>query len=134
MLMLENLVFTLAAGIVILLIILEFTIISQRTERMNANKPKTSGLDTAKEGKPEEKCCHFLGYLATYPRSQPVPDECFGCEKAAECIDTNSTRAKDRKPVDIIEAEQPQQYLGMCQISEAKCYLLLLGVRDLIFW
>jgi len=37
--------------------------------------------------KAKQKCLHFVGYLADeHPRGKPIPEECFGCTVAMECI------------------------------------------------
>lgn len=33
------------------------------------------------------ECPHSFGYLAGYPQDEPIPDECFGCPRAVECMD-----------------------------------------------
>lgn len=38
-------------------------------------------------------CPHSFGYLSGYPQNEPVPDECFGCPKAVECM--NGQKPKD---------------------------------------
>jgi len=34
----------------------------------------------------EHQCPHFFGYLSRYPINQPIPEECFGCVRAIECM------------------------------------------------
>jgi len=31
-------------------------------------------------------CLHHFGYLRTFPKNSPIPDECFGCEKIVDCL------------------------------------------------
>jgi len=31
-------------------------------------------------------CAHHYGYLHTFPKNSPIPDECFGCEKIVDCL------------------------------------------------
>lgn len=31
-------------------------------------------------------CIHHFGYLRTFPKNSPIPDECFGCEKIVDCL------------------------------------------------
>ena len=40
------------------------------------------------------ECTHFFGYLARHPRNQPIPDECFGCVSAIDCIKTHAQKKK----------------------------------------
>jgi hypothetical protein len=43
----------------------------------------------AKPAKNEEKassgCTHHFGYLASHPKSTPIPQECLFCPKLLEC-------------------------------------------------
>jgi len=41
---------------------------------------------SAAKGEMEQVCPHFFGYLSGYPLNQPIPEECFGCTKAIECM------------------------------------------------
>jgi len=34
-------------------------------------------------------CAHHFGYLRTFPKNSPIPDECFGCEKIVDCLVNN---------------------------------------------
>lgn len=34
-------------------------------------------------------CVHHFGYLRTFPKNSPIPDECFGCEKIVDCLVSN---------------------------------------------
>jgi len=50
-----------------------------------------SKAETSSRRKMKQKCLHFVGYLASeHPRGQPIPDECFGCTLALECIQKNT--------------------------------------------
>lgn len=31
-------------------------------------------------------CLHHFGYLRTFPKNSPIPDECFGCERIVDCL------------------------------------------------
>jgi len=31
-------------------------------------------------------CPQYLGYLVSYPRNKPIPDECMGCPKISKCL------------------------------------------------
>jgi hypothetical protein len=44
------------------------------------------------ENIPERECPHFFGYLSGYPKSESVPDECFGCAQANECMSAKSEK------------------------------------------
>jgi hypothetical protein len=32
-------------------------------------------------------CSHYLGFLKTFPRNKPIPDECLGCTKVILCYE-----------------------------------------------
>lgn len=36
---------------------------------------------------PHHVCSHHFGYLASYPRDRPIPDECMGCSEIFECFE-----------------------------------------------
>jgi hypothetical protein len=37
----------------------------------------------------KKDCAHHFGYLRTFPKNSPIPDECFGCEKIVDCLVNN---------------------------------------------
>jgi len=39
-----------------------------------------------KENTPSN-CAHQFGFLKTYPRNQPIPEECFGCTEMLRCFE-----------------------------------------------
>jgi hypothetical protein len=41
-------------------------------------------------------CLHQFGYLRTFPKNSPIPDECFGCPKIVECLINNTKNSKRR--------------------------------------
>jgi hypothetical protein len=47
--------------------------------KSNATKSQTSF----------QNCVHNFGYLRSLPKNTPVPDECFGCPKAMQCLFQN---------------------------------------------
>ena len=51
-----------------------------------------------------KKCQHFLGYLAEQPRHKPIPEECFGCTVAIDCIRATKNEDSDARK-NITEAE-----------------------------
>lgn len=40
-------------------------------------------------------CLHHFGYLRTFPKNSPIPDECFGCEKIVDCLVNNKKSSKN---------------------------------------
>jgi len=59
---------------------------SMISEEREKNKLKVKDRSAAEKATRQE-CPYFLGYLAKQPRNQPIPNECFGCTRAQECID-----------------------------------------------
>ena len=55
-----------------------------------------------------QECYHFFGYLSGYPLDEPIPDECFGCPKAIECMNHQS-ETENNAPNAVEQPEQPQQ-------------------------
>ena len=41
----------------------------------------------------DEDCPHHLGYLSGYPADQLVPEECFGCANAIQCMNHKTDAA-----------------------------------------
>jgi hypothetical protein len=39
------------------------------------------------------ECPHSFGYLSGYPSDQPIPDECFGCANAIQCMNHGTESA-----------------------------------------
>lgn len=71
-------------------------IIGEREKKkLKAERIAAATMDTP------ENCPHYLGYLSEFPKDQPVPDECFGCMKAIQCV--NGQREQD----DITLEEEP---------------------------
>ena len=60
-----------------------------------------------------DNCSHYFGYLGQYPTDQPIPDECFGCMKALQCINQqvpqDMTGADTQDETAEPEAETVQQ-------------------------
>lgn len=88
----DTLVFALIASTVAIAVVLELIAVTRANARSHKQKPQKTESDKVKDEASKEECTHFLGYLATHPKNQPVPDECFGCERAADCINSSSTR------------------------------------------
>ena len=55
-----------------------------------------------------QECAHHYGYLSGYPLDEPIPDECFGCPKAIECMNHQS-ETDNNAPEAVEQPEQPQQ-------------------------
>jgi len=60
-------------------------------------------LDSFRRIDAELVCPHSFGYLSGNPPNEPVPDECFGCPKAVECM--NGHKAKD---TNLVTGEDPE--------------------------
>ena len=54
----------------------------------------------AKRHSAKKGCIHGLGYLSKLPKSAQVPDECFGCQRMADCLMSKgvSEKVKGEKP------------------------------------
>ena len=74
------------------------------------NKPDTNGGVTA-ETEVTEGCPHFFGYLVGYPQNQPIPDECFGCASAIQCMNEQKVVENVAEVENTAEAAEspPQQ-------------------------
>jgi len=54
-------------------------------------KLQTNESSSVAEEETTQDCPHFFGYLSGYPLNEPIPDECFGCTKAIECVNEKTT-------------------------------------------
>lgn len=72
---------------------------------------KKKGLKVKERSTPKKKakqeCLHFFGYLAEYRRNQPIPDECFGCTMAMDCIQAKKRVDEDTKECRLEVEESP---------------------------
>jgi len=73
-------------------------IIGEREKRMKAEgiSPPDQALD--------EECPHHFGYLSGFPLNQPIPEECFGCVNAIECMNQQRQVAE----AEAIGSTEPQ--------------------------
>ncbi len=69
-------------------------IIGEREKRMKAEG--VPNLDT----EPEPGCPHHFGYLSRFPIDQPIPDECFGCLDAVQCMNQKGQAAEAVEPAE----------------------------------
>lgn len=67
-----------------------FCIVYLMTKREREKNKLRAKERSAAETETTQECLHFFGYLAEHPRNQPIPDECFGCTRAMECINKNA--------------------------------------------
>lgn len=58
---------------------------------------------------PGKECTHFLGYLSGHPRTQAIPDECFGCSLAIDCIKAAKQKEVNTAREEITVEMLPQQ-------------------------
>lgn len=40
-----------------------------------------------KVGLRDHDCSHYMGYLFSFPRNRPIPNECMGCPEVFECLE-----------------------------------------------
>jgi len=60
------------------------------------------------------ECYYFFGYLSGYPmEEEPIPDECFGCPKAIDCMNAepeiDNVAPEEVEPEVVAQAKQPKQ-------------------------
>ena len=55
-----------------------------------SEKRKESSFNQTKMKSDEKeeimKCIHHFGYLSETPKNAPIPEECFMCSRAVDCI------------------------------------------------
>ena len=95
------LILTALTFIVIGMFFLVYLMIIGEREK-NRLKAKLQAFDNMEEA---QECYHFFGYLFGYPQDEPIPDECFGCPKAIECMNHQSETDNNVSE----EAQQPPQ-------------------------
>lgn len=57
-----------------------------------------------KVGLHNHDCSHYLGYLFSYPRHRPIPNECMGCTEVFECLEH-----KKSKPTPLKETSRGKE-------------------------
>jgi len=62
-------------------------------------------LDSFARMETTQECPHSFGYLTGHPQNQPIPEECFGCPRAVECM--NEQKETD-KSVEITDSPEQQ--------------------------
>jgi len=64
-------------------------------ENRETPRPPEKPVATAKTeaSSAVKDCAHHYGYLHTFPKNSPIPDECFGCEKIVDCLVNNKKSA-----------------------------------------
>jgi hypothetical protein len=68
-----------------------------REGRETPRMQEKSEAHTKIEAFPTRKdCVHHFGYLRTFPKNSPIPDECFGCEKIVDCLVNNNKRSNGK--------------------------------------
>ena len=70
-------------------------------------KLKAERISAATKVTPDN-CPHYFGYLCQYPSDQPIPDECFGCIKAIQCINQPLPQTTADTPDEAAEPVQQQ--------------------------
>ena len=59
-------------------------------EREKRAKAEAGGSDSQSKQQRAAGCAHSFGYLSHYPRNQPIPEECFGCMNAIQCVNSKT--------------------------------------------
>jgi len=72
-------------------------IIGEREKRMKAQGIPVSDVES------ELGCPHHFGYLSGFPLDQPIPDECFGCADAMQCMN----QERDATEAEAAESAEP---------------------------
>jgi hypothetical protein len=68
-----------------------------RESRETPRSPEKNGAQMKTEAFPSRKdCIHHFGYLRTFPKNSPIPDECFGCERIVDCLVNNNKRSNGK--------------------------------------
>lgn len=95
----SNTLFYLILAALILINTCLFLIVYLMFEDKKKTKVKAETSSVA-ESKAQQKCLHSFGYLADeHPKNQPIPEECFGCTLALECIQKKKEERKVKAKV-----------------------------------
>lgn len=57
-----------------------------------------------KVGLHNHDCSHYMGYLFSYPRNRPIPNECMGCSEVFECLEHK--KSKPTPPKETLKVEE----------------------------
>lgn len=79
-------------------------ILGEREKRVKAEggSPPQQGAAEA-----EAECPHNFGYLSGYPKDQPIPEECFGCLNAMQCMNQKAESVTAEVAETTEQAEEP---------------------------
>jgi len=73
----------------------EITAPAPSGSRETPKQEKTVAPAKTESASSKRDCLHQFGYLRTFPKNAPIPDECFGCPKIVECL-INTKDSKKR--------------------------------------
>ena len=82
----DNILFFLLVAVIAIVNILLFVVIANLLiEKREKHKTRKEKIAETEKEIPHE-CAHFFGYLSKQSGKQVIPDECFGCLFALDCL------------------------------------------------
>lgn len=74
-------------------------------------RPKVEAVSVDSQPKQQHAsgCAHSFGYLSHYPRNQPIPDECFGCMNAIQCVNSKTQAVTQVVEADAADVAEPDE-------------------------
>lgn len=87
----ETLFFLALTALTLVLIGMGFIVYLMILGEREKNKNRAQ-MDSFSQIDVELACPHYFGYLTGNPPNEPIPDECFGCPKAVECMNGHKTK------------------------------------------
>lgn len=71
----------------VLMFIFFYLIVIKSKHEQNQIKRELQAMQISMKENSPTNCLHYFGYLSTYPRDKPIPDECLGCSKVILCYE-----------------------------------------------
>ena len=81
----QTLVLSSLTFLTISMIIFFYLLVIKSKHEQNLIKRELQAELLKEKGPPN--CLHYFGFLRTYPRDKPIPDECLSCPKVLLCYE-----------------------------------------------
>ena len=100
----DNTVLFLILGAISLILVVLFAVSANLLIESKQKQKLQLGRMTQVLGGTPHECAHSFGYLSLLSERQRIPDECFGCRIAIDCIKANPKPAEAKT---VKQAENP---------------------------
>ena len=92
----------------LILIIVILLVYTSFTEGSELDRFRQILKGTIKKVGLHQGCSHHLGYLFSFPKNRPIPNECMGCSEVFDCLESKKSKPKPPKKTLGVESSQSQ--------------------------